>query len=543
MIVGHIGGGPVGTYTGDIGHSLRLRSAASTYLSRTLGTPSNAKKWALSMWVKRGALGTIQTLLGTGTVVGNMTALEFSASDQLQIYYPNTGANLYCLTSAVFRDTTSAIHIFVYHDPDNSTTTDRLQIWVNGVRQTFSTVTYPSAAVPINWAGNHQFGLHPVTGSQFDGYISRVAFIDNPSGVTASSFAYLNTETNAWVTKKESEVKAVVNAGGANSFMLEFKDATSLTTLGYDNSSKGNNWTCNNISLTAGPTYDHMLDVPWNSYATLNPLDAAVAPTNANLTLTVGAVERGARSSFSVPQDGLVYAECTVTSTTNASTISAAFGLATAAASLTTNPYSLSNAWNIYSGSLAHINRSGTTSASLGVTVTDGDVLRVAVDRANNRAWLGRNNTWYDSGTGTSGNPSAGTNPTVSSLPTDIFIFAECYGNTLNLNFGQRPFAYTPPTGFKALCQANLPDDETIETSGTFTGTLAADGPYRDIKGTPLTMTINGNAVTWGTHADKTAFGFKLRTASSSYNNTGSNTFSITSTGAKRKYSTGQGNP
>jgi len=25
-------------------------------------------------------------------------------------------------------------------------------------------------------------------------------------------------------------------------------------------------------------------------------------------------------------------------------------------------------------------------------------------------------------------------------------------------NFGQRPFAYTPPTGFKALCQANLPE-------------------------------------------------------------------------------------
>lgn len=97
------------------------------------------------------------------------------------------------------------------------------------------------------------------------------------------------------------------------------------------------------------------------------------------------------------------------------------------------------------------------------------------------------------------------------------------------------------PAGFKALCQANLPDGETIETSGTFTGTLAADGPYRDIKGTPLTMTINGNAVTWGTHADKTAFGFKLRTASSSYNNTGSNTFSITSTGAKTQVRDGSG--
>jgi hypothetical protein len=110
-------------------------------------------------------------------------------------------------------------------------------------------------------------------------------------------------------------------------------------------------------------------------------------------------------------------------------------------------------------------------------------------------------------------------------------------------NFGQQPLPEALDTGFKALCQANLPDGESITTSGSFTGTLAADGPYVDIKGVPTAMTINGNAVTFGTHADKTSSGFKLRTASSSYNNTGSNTFSVTSTGPKRKYSLAQGNP
>jgi len=116
-------------------------------------------------------------------------------------------------------------------------------------------------------------------------------------------------------------------------------------------------------------------------------------------------------------------------------------------------------------------------------------------------------------------------------------------GTQVAYNFGQRPFYYGIPNGFKSLCQANLADNETITTGGTFTGNLNADGPYIDLKGTPTAMTINGNAVTFGTHADKTAFGFKLRTASSSYNNTGSNTYSITSTGPKRKYALAKANP
>ena len=56
-------------------------------------------------------------------------------------------------------------------------------------------------------------------------------------------------------------------------------------------------------------------------------------------------------------------------------------------------------------------------------------------------------------------------------------------------------------------------------------------------------MTINGNAVTFGTHADKTANGFKLRSSSASYNTAGSNTYSVTSTGASFKHARAQGNP
>ena len=115
---------------------------------------------------------------------------------------------------------------------------------------------------------------------------------------------------------------------------------------------------------------------------------------------------------------------------------------------------------------------------------------------------------------------------------------------TGDYNFGQRPWQSTGPTGGqKALCTKNL-SGVTITTSGTFTGNAAADGPFIWLNGVPTAMTINGNAVTFGTHADKTAGGFKVRSSSASYNAAGSNTYSITFTGAKfNAPANAQGNP
>lgn len=111
-------------------------------------------------------------------------------------------------------------------------------------------------------------------------------------------------------------------------------------------------------------------------------------------------------------------------------------------------------------------------------------------------------------------------------------------------NFGQLPWIDTGPTGSeKALSTANL-TDTTITTSGTFTGNASADGPFVYLNGVPTAMTINGNSVTFATHADKLANGFKVRTSSSSYNASGSNSYSISTTGAAfADNANAQGNP
>jgi hypothetical protein len=180
-------------------------------------------------------------------------------------------------------------------------------------------------------------------------------------------------------------------------------------------------------------------------------------------------------------------------------------------------------------------------SSSYGSSYTTNDIIGIAFDADNGKVFFAKNGTWQ-----ASGNPVAGTNAAYTGLTGRFFpAYTEGTNNsatTYSCNFGQRPFAYTAPSGFKALCTENLPEG-TITTSGTFTGNANADGPLVYLNGVPTTMTINGNAVTFATHADKLANGFKLRTNSVSYNTSGSNTYSVSATGDKFKNARAQINP
>ena len=158
------------------------------------------------------------------------------------------------------------------------------------------------------------------------------------------------------------------------------------------------------------------------------------------------------------------------------------------------------------------------------------------------KVWFAKNGTWQ-----ASGNPSTGVNEAFSGLPNkEMFFgaghFSAAGSSSFVFNFGQRPFAYTAPTGFKALCTTNLIKATAITTSGSFVGNVSADGPFVYLNGIPTAMTINGNAVTFGSQADKLSNGFKVRTTSTSYNSTGTNNFSVSTTAQKFKYARAQAN-
>ena len=115
---------------------------ATTYLSRTMGTPTNADKYTFSMWIKRAGLGVEQPLLVAGTSGSNGDMILFRSTDQLewQMYHGSTTAQY--KTNRLFRDSGAWYHLVFTYDSGNATPGDRMKIYVNGVEETsFATET------------------------------------------------------------------------------------------------------------------------------------------------------------------------------------------------------------------------------------------------------------------------------------------------------------------------------------------------------------------------------------------------------------------
>jgi hypothetical protein len=121
-----------------------------------------------------------------------------------------------------------------------------------------------------------------------------------------------------------------------------------------------------------------------------------------------------------------------------------------------------SDSWGL-NASDGTFRNNGTTLATYS-SIANGDVVMLAIDMDNNKFWMGKNGTWFNSGV-----PASGTGAILTSGLTGNTVFPAVteYGGTSSaFNFGQRPFAYTPPTGFNRLNTYNLPDS-TIKKGNT----------------------------------------------------------------------------
>jgi hypothetical protein len=446
----------------NLQRSVRLRSSASAYLTRTPTVAGNRQKFTWSGWIKRGNFGAAITLF-EGFISGgfNGTYIWFRSDDTLQFYDLVSSTQMELTTSAVFRDPAAWYHIVVSCDTTQATAANRAAIYVNGVQQTLATATYPSQ--------NYQFGINNTTAqyiganntantglrSYYDGEMTEINFVDGQQ-LTPSSFGAYNS-FGVWSPAKYS------GSYGTNGFYLNFQDNSAATAaaIGKDSSGNGNNWTPNNISVTAGVTYDSMTDVPTNTSATnanfavMNPIvpTGASVISGGNLNIVGVATYCNGLSTISL-DSGAYYSECVVNTH-----VVEGWGVwditKSAAANTGTAP---SGFYGIYSGGATLMSNGTVVTTNAAGTPANGDILQVAWN--NGKVWLGKNNTWYDSSFGTTGNPSAGTNATFTGLTVSQFAFIFGIGNgatSLSANFGQRPFTYTPPTGFVALNTFNLP--------------------------------------------------------------------------------------
>jgi hypothetical protein len=228
-------------------------------------------------------------------------------------------------------------------------------------------------------------------------------------------------------------------------------DPSATNGIGHDHSGNGNNFSPSGFS-TSGTGTDVMSDTPTTNWCTLNPI-LGLASNNAPLTYRNGNLEAGNNTSGSYNSitfgtfgvsSGKWYFEVTV----GTSVVSPGISTTTATTPFGTGSYQYYGNGNKYIDGAV---------SSYGATFTTNDVIGVAFDLDAGTLVFYKNNVSQ----GTAATGLSGT-----------FVPSLSHGNANSsyqvFNFGQRAFAYTPPTGYKALNTANLPAPDIKDGSQYF---------------------------------------------------------------------------
>ena len=439
LIAGASGQG--GFYPYQIEQSLRFNDNDSAYLSRTPASAGNRKTWTWSGWVKRSALGASYYMpFGADSGAGTGAAIYFY-NDFLHF---GQGATTYRVTTQVFRDVSAWYHLVVVLDTTQATASNRVKFWVNGVQITgFSTSNDPALNADLAFNNNvpHAIGADiPNTGARnfFDGYMAEVNFID---GTALDPTSFGETKSGIWIPKAYS------GSYGTNGFYLSFADSAAI---GDDLSGNGNDWTANNLVAT-----DVMLDSPTENYCVLNALDnynTGATLSEGNLKWVIGAADGATRSTF-VMDSGKWYAEFLP------SDYCGVVGIEDA---VTDDVNGTPSVWYVSSGQ----KRISGTVTSYGASYTEAsDLIGLALDLDAGEVTFYKNNVSQgaitlpaSAGYAIAAGSGSGSKTSVLNFGQDSsFAGNETrQGNTDSNGVGD--FYYAPPSGFLALCTANLPD-------------------------------------------------------------------------------------
>ena len=452
-----------------------------TTLSRTTGTPTLGTKFTCSGWFKFSDFpnggGSDRWLFGEYTDSSNHSYLYLRNTSAIGWYEKASGSTVVSkITNQFIKDTSGWFHIMVAFDTTDSTAEDRFKLYINGNRVSdwgTSTNTYGSSATPRLNASGNTFYIGQATGygsgQALNGYISHLHFCDG-SALAQSVFGETDSTTGIWKIKPSPSFTP-----GNNGFTI-LKDDNTIT----DQSANSNNFT-----LAAG-TINKSEDCPSNVFATLDPL---VGPSSNKPTFTFGGnkVVTSTGGNFGGcstlgANKGKYYFEVkfSAESTSNMGNISICSSQ-NARESARTNQHAnqfpseaYPNLTYEYDGNV--YKDSGSSVGSFG-TYSTGDIIIIAMDLDNQKAYFGKNGTWGNSGVPTSG--STGTGAASLTAHDDYWHLALGDRNSSNtatyeVNFGNGYFGstavssagtnasgfgvfeYDVPTGYTALCTKGI---------------------------------------------------------------------------------------
>ena len=452
----------------DISNSLRFDRGDSPYLNRTPSSAGNRQTWTTSFWIKRTSLGTSQHIFSTYTGTASInTQCDFRTDNTFQFYdSPGTGSyNWYYLTNRVFRDVSAWYHFVLAVDTTQSSASDRVKIYVNGVQETsFRSSTNPSENDnTADWNNNseHRIGRH--SSNYLDGYLTEFHNVDG-SQLLPTSFGKFDTN-GVWIPKKYT------GTYGTNGFFLEFKQtgtSQNSSGIGADTSGNDHHWAVNNLAAT-----DITEDTCTNNFAVCNTLSGKNTSDlrSGNLVLdadSTGDIIAPSTIGFS---SGKWYMEMK-------STITAGHGNRKTVGVYETDsdinhPRQFTSS-SPYNGIVVDLRNGSAYNSAVDGNATDtssfanNDICGLAYDADNGLLYVYKNGTAENSGNSlNAGNP-------LDTSKTYAFYIAQDGGGTNNgelfCNFGNPSFSissgntdgkygnfeYAPPSGYYALCTKRL---------------------------------------------------------------------------------------
>ena len=449
---------------------------ASTYLTRSVSSTGNRKKWTWSGWLKRGNLGA-KYIMSSNNGSNQYSMLQFDSTNVLRYYDYTSDYQTQLKTTRVFRDINSWYHIVFAYDSAQSTEADRVKVYVNGTQETsFGTSSYPSQDYDsfMNLSGvPHYIGRETGTSNLYDGVMSHVHFTDGYA-YAASDFGSTDSTTGEWKINTSPSVSY-----GTNGFFI-LKDGNSVT----DSSSNSNAFT------VASGTLTKTQDNPSNIFCTINPLSNKIAFNLANGNTTLNdngsddndngiAGTLGANSGkyyWEMKKGGSGGVMAVITDDVDVRLGNRAVGNGA-------DP----NLWGFQSngtGSSLVSYIAGTFSSSNALQGWGAnDIVGYALDMDNGKLYVSINGVFKGLDNNTS-DPANGTNPCVTGIPTGgkfilpyfekrsgdspetICNFGNGYfgttavssnsGNGYSASGNLGIFQYQPPSGYTALCTKGL---------------------------------------------------------------------------------------
>ena len=469
----------------DIANSVKLEPDNAEFLKRNQAD-GNRKTWTYSMWVKRTELGMSNGMaLFYAGVYHQATRIFFDAgsdAEKLTIDLASEATTQYrWITNRLFRDTSAWYHFVWRVDTTQSTATDRMRMYVNGVLLTADdfqqTATFPqntdTTANKSSLGGQQQMAIGNYSWANnngiYAGYAAQCALVDGES-LAPTEFGEFDDDTGIW---KPKDISGLNYGTGNNSFLLDFETASDLGA-----NAKGNdvNFTLNNITSA-----DQATDTPTNNFATFNIIkrynQGTMSFQNGGTEVTVGggggfwttvftsmAVNKGKwyfESEVRVANSTTMYG-CTPTDNTelNINTDWYLGQLANGEAGA-----------GFYDNDDAYYHAGGSTACTISgssFNTQAGDIVMIGVDMDNNKLYAGVNGNWCNSSDNTLPNATGITiNDELTYLAMAVFNAATHKANfggytTISISSaasdanGYGTFEYAPPSGYYALCTKNL---------------------------------------------------------------------------------------